>query len=183
MILMMKKVLTLRPRERRLALIAGVLIGCGGLISGVVHPLWERGRDLRVHVQTQSEKLRSISRLLASSATIERAYQETAPYLELTDDDQVQRASLAELEALSRQSGIKLNLKPHPLKREERTSRFDVDVDVEGSQQDLLVFLDSLLRLPRLMTIERVRIATVPARESILRANLAIQYLTVQPQK
>ena len=176
----LKKLLTLRPRERRLALIAGVLIGCWGLISGVVHPLWEQGRQLRVHVQSQSEKLRSISRLLASSATIERTYQQAAPYLELRDDEQVQRACLAELETLSRQSGMKLNLKPHPLRREERTSRFDVEVDVEGSQPDLLAFLDSLLQLPRLMTIDRVRVAAVPARESVLRANLAIQYFTVQ---
>ena len=177
---LLKKMLTLRPRERRLALIAGVLIGCWGLISGVVYPLWEQGRQLRVRVQSQSERLRSISRLLASSATIERIYQQAAPYLELRDGEQVQRACLAELETLSRQSGMKLNLKPHPLRREERTSRFDVEVDVEGSQQDLLTFLDSLLQLPRLMTIDRVRIATVPARESVLRANLAIQYFTVQ---
>ena len=178
--ILIKKMPALRPRERRLALIAGVFIGCWGLISGVAHPLWVRGRDLQAHMQTQSEKLRSISRLLASATTIERTYQQVAPYLELGDDDRVQRACLAELETLSRQSGIKLNLKPHPMRREERTSRFDVDVDVEGSQQELLAFLDTLLRLPRMMTIERVRIATVPARENVLRANLSVQYLTVQ---
>ena len=176
----LKKLLILRPRERRLALIAGVFIGCWGLIFGVAHPLWVRGRDLQAHAQTQSEKLQSISRLLASATTIEQTYQQMAPYLELGDDDRVQRACLAELETLSRQSEIQLNLKPHSMRREERTSRFDVDMDVEGSQQQLLTFLDALLRLPRLMTIERVRIATVPARASVLRANLSIQYLTVQ---
>lgn len=174
---------TLRPRERRLALIVGVFIGCWGLLAGVIAPLWERGRDLRVHMRTQSERLRSISRLLASAGTIERTYRQFAPYLESGDEDRLQRTCLAELESLSRQSGITLNLKPHPPRRDDRMSRFEVEVDAEGSQQALLVFLDALLRLPRLMTIERIRIATVPAKESLLRANLALQYVTLLPQK
>ena len=173
----------LRPRERRFSLIVAVAIGCYGLISGVIVPLWEQGKQLRTHTETQSEKLRSISRLLASAGTVEHWHQAFAPYLEREEEDRMQQTYLAELESLSRESGIALNLKPHSARQVDHASRFDVEVDAEGSQQQLLEFLDALLKLQRLMTIERIRIATVPAKESLLRATLALQYVSLSPQQ
>ena len=175
----MKGPLTLRPRERRLSLIAAVIISSWIVVSVLVQPLWDRTRELQLHVETQTEKLDALSRLLEQAPSIEREYQELSAYLEVEDDERAQGSFLNELEALSSRQHLKLSLKQRPIKREERVSRFEVEVDVEGSQDNLLAFLDALLGMPRLIAIERLRISSIPAKENVLRANLVIQKLTL----
>ena len=173
--------LALRPRERRLALVAAGAIGCWVALSWVVHPLWDRLRTLRLRMDTQTEKLAALSRLLEAAPAIEREYAAATPYLASGADRQAQERLLHELETLSRQTRVQLNLKPRPVKRDERGSRFEVELDVEGAQELLLAFLDALFQMPRLMTIERLRMFTAPANPSVLRANLVIQALAFTP--
>jgi hypothetical protein len=56
-------------------------------------------------------------------------------------------------------------------------------LDVEGPQQNLLAFLDALLAMPRLITIERLRLSTFASKERLLRANLIIQRVTFQQRE
>ena len=172
--------LTLHPRERRLALIALVTIGCWAFVSWLVQPLGRRIQTLRLRVDTQTEKLEALTRLFGVAPAIERSYARAATYLASTSDKEGQRSLLHELEALSQQAGVQLNLKPRPVKVEERMSRFEVELDVEGAQPNLLAFLDALLQMPRLMTIERLRMFTSPANTQVLRANLVIQAVTLR---
>ncbi len=176
----MKRAFTLHPREWRLALIAGVVIGCWSLVSWLIQPLWDRVRDLKTHVETQTEKLEKLGRLLEQAPTIDRQYQELVPYLETSETEQAREVFLNELEALSRSASLQLNLKPRPLKRESHLSRFEVELDVEGSQEQLMGFLDTLFTMPKLISIERLRISSMPAKENLLRANLVIQRVTLQ---
>ena len=169
----------LRPRERRLALIAAVVIVCWGFVAWMVEPLWQRLRILRARVAGQTEKVEALSHLLAQAPAIEREYQGLAPYLAGGEEAQVHDAFLNDLEALSRTLNLQLNLKPRPVKRDDQMSRFEVEVDLEGSQQGLLAFLDALFHMPCLMTIDRLRISTVPAKEQILRTNLVVSQLTL----
>jgi Tfp pilus assembly protein PilO len=173
--------MTLRPRERRLALLAAVLIGCWVLVTWLLQPLWERLRDLRLHVDTHTGKLDALQRLLTQGPSIEREYAALSGYLQAGDEAHAQGSLLSELEALSRRSGVQLNLKPRPGRGDDRVSRFEVELDVEGSQQGLMAFLDELLRLPRLVTIDRLRIATVVAKPDVLRASLILSQLSLQP--
>lgn len=176
----MKRVAGLRPGERRLAFMAGAIIGCWVLVSWVVQPLWDQARELRLQVETQQQKLEAISHLLEQGPSVERRYQRLAPYLEPEDDERTQGSFLNELEALSQRSGVQLNLKPRPVKREDRVSRFEVELDVEGSQAGLMGFLDALLGMPKLLSIERLRLSTVPTKENWLRVNIVIQKLTLR---
>ena len=165
-----------RPRERRLALMAAMVLLSWGVVSWIVQPLWDRVHDLRLHVDTQLEKLEAVSRLLSQEPSVARRHQALASHLHVESDE---GSLLHELEALSSQSNLKLNLKPHPLKAEDRVSRLEVELDVEGSQEKLLAFLDALLGLPRLVAIERLRISSIPTKEQQLRASLLIQQLTL----
>ena len=176
----MSALTSLQPRERRLALIAAVLIGCWILLGGLLQPLWERVRALHSTVETQHQKLEGVSRLLDRAPAIERRFQAAAGYLERGDDEQAQSMLLNELESLSRNTGVRLNLKPRPVSPEGRASRFEVELDAEGSQANLLGFLDALFRMPKLLTIERMRISTVPVKPDVLRATVVLQKLTVQ---
>jgi Tfp pilus assembly protein PilO len=168
----------LAPRERRLAFVAAGFIGCWVVVSWILQPLWERAGESRLRVRTQTEKLQAIGRLLAQGPAIEREYEGLAGLLEPADDEGAHAAFLSELEELSRRSNLQLSLKPRPLKQDERTSRFEVELDVQGSQQHIMAFLDQLLRMPRLIAIDRLRISGVPAKEDLLRVNVVIQKLS-----
>ena len=174
----MKRGLTLRPQELRLALIAAGVIGCWAVVSWLVQPLWERVRDLRGHVQDQSERLAALTQMLAESQSADSRHALLAEYLKAEDDESAQGSFLNALEALARQTTLQLNLKPRPGKRDGRVTRFEVELDVEGPQQQLMGFLDALLQMPRAIAFERLRISAVPAKHDVLRANLVIQKLT-----
>ena len=176
----MKGLPVLRPGERRLALIAAVVIGCWVVVSWIVQPLWDRVQDLRVRVTAQTEKLEAFNRLVSQASSIERDYQRVAGYLETQDAEEAQGAFLNELATLSRNAGLEPNLKPKTVQRDERLTRYEVELDVEGSQEKLLSFLDALFRMPRLIAIERLRLSIVPAKEQVLRASLVIQKLSLK---
>ena len=173
----MKMPLVLRPRERRLAFVATVIIATWGAVSWGVQPLWDKTRELKDHLETQTGRLNAVGDLLEHAAAIDEEHQQIAPYL--SQEDEEGSAFLHALEAISRRASVQLNLKPHPVKREERLSRFEVELDVEGAQDRLLAFLDELLRMPTLLTIERLRISSVSGKERSLRANLVVQKLTL----
>ena len=173
----MKPLPSLRPRERRLALMAAMVLLSWGVVSLVVQPLWDRVHELQLHVDTQLEKLEAVNRLLAQEPSVVRRHHVLASHLHVESDE---GSLLHELEALSSQSKLTLNLKPHPLKAEDHVSRLEVELDVEGSQEKLLAFLDALLGLPRLVAIERLRISSIPTKEHQLRASLLIQQLTLR---
>lgn len=177
----MRPFTTLRPRERRLTIVAGVLIGCWLLLSLLVQPQWDRVHELHLQVETHTEKLEALNRLFTKADAIEQEYQGVSGYLTAADAEQAHGAFLGELEALCRQSNLQLNLKPRPLVREERLSRYDVELDVEGSQADLLSFLDALLAMPRLIAIERLRLSSIPTKADALRASLLVQQLALKP--
>ena len=175
------KPLVLRPRELRLALMASALILCWAFVAIHLQPLWDRVQELHRHIETQQEKLTALGRLLAQAPTVEHHHEGVTIYLEAEDDEQARQSFLNELEALSRGASLQLNLKPRAVKRDGRLSRFDIELDAEGSQQNLMSFLDALVSLPRLITIERLRISGVPTKRDLLRANLVIQKLTLHP--
>ena len=176
----MSALTSLQPRERRLALIAAVLIGCWVLLGGLLQPLWERVRALHASVETQHQKLEGVSRLLDRAPAIERRFQAAAGYFERGTDEQAQSAFLNELESISRTSDVRLNLKPRSASPDGLLSRFEVELDAEGSQSSLLSFLDALLKMPKLLTVERMRIATVPAKQDLLRATVVLQKLSLR---
>ncbi len=170
----------MRPREQRLALIAAGVIGCWVATRWVLQPLWGHVVDLRLHVESQTERFDALSRLVAQAPSIERAYEALTPYFETQPDEDTQRAFLSELERMARSAGIQLNLKPRPLQQTEHGSAFEVEVDVEGAQRACLSFVDAVLGMPAFMTIDRLRLLTVPAQTGTVRVNLVVQRLLVR---
>ncbi|PIQ84115.1 MAG: hypothetical protein COV75_03900 [Candidatus Omnitrophica bacterium CG11_big_fil_rev_8_21_14_0_20_63_9] len=168
----------MKPRERRLALIAGVLIGCWVIVSLLIQPLGERTQALGERIQTDAEKLSGLQSMLLRQVTIERRYARAAAYLSYASAEEDHREFLDVLEELSRTAELKLNLKPRPARLDGRLVRMEIELDVEGSQANLLVFLDQLLRMPKLLVIERLRISVIPTRTDTLRANLVVQALS-----
>ena len=167
-----------RPRERRLAIVAGVLSGCWAVLALAVQPLWDLGQDVAGRVQAQRQKLEAVSRLLAQQPAADARAQLLAAFLSQDAAEGGAASFLNELESLSRSAGVTLNLKPRPAVRDGRMSRMEIELDLEGSQQGLLGFVDALLRAPHLLTVERLRMSTIPAKPELLRANVVIHQLS-----
>lgn len=167
----------MRPRERRLTLIAGVLILCWAVVSWMIQPLWSTTRAIQQDVAMQAEKLEALDRLMDQTPAVERAYETLAPYLEAAGGEASEASLLATLEELSRSANLQLNLKPRSPRQDERLRRFEVEVDVEGPQEKLLGFLDAVLSMPRLIAVERLRLSSVPTNTQVLRANVVLQQL------
>ena len=94
--------MTLRPRERRLALIASILIGVWAVVAWCIQPLWERVRDVGVNVGMRTEKLSAMTRLLEQTPQIARDYQTYRAYLEPGEGEAVGRALFQEVNLIAR---------------------------------------------------------------------------------
>lgn len=175
----MKLVWKMRPAEHRLALIAAGLIACWGLVSGVLQPQWDRLSDLALNLDTHTQRYQAFANLFAQAPEVEARHEQVRAYLESAQAEGAQDRLLVELEQLSRESHVLLNFKPRPIKTEKNASRYELEMDLEGAQNDLMSFLDGLFRLPRLFTVERLRLSTIPTRAEVLRANLVIQHVTL----
>ena len=166
---------SLKGNERRLAVIAAAAIGSWVVLSWGLQPLWTHAADLRLETESQTERLMKLTRLIQEAPAIEQDYSAVASYFSPQSGEQAHRAFLAELENLTRDAGLHMNLKPRTGKQETHQSRFEVELEVSGSQPQLMQFMDSLLALPRLVTIERLRIASMPSSQDTVRAQLVLQ--------
>lgn len=169
----------LQPRERRLALGAGIVMVSWAMVSWLLQPLWNQADALRGEVESQTEKLDALSQLLAQRPAVTQAYDRIAAYVQPPDGG-AQAMLLTELESLSRQSDVRLNLKPRPAQRDAHTERLEIEVDIEGSQASVLGFLDNVLKMPRLVSVDRLRVSSVPARANLVRANVVLQHITLR---
>ncbi len=179
----MTPAISLRPRERRLVIVAAAVTGCWAVVSIVVQPLWDQGQDLQRRVEVQSQKLQALNGLMAQAPSVERRYHAVTAAFQVMDAEPAgvaQRTLLDELEQISRQTNVILNLKPRPMKPDDRISRFEVELDAEGAQATLLAFLDALLAMNRLLEVERLHLATIPAKTDRLRATVVLHHLTFQ---
>jgi Tfp pilus assembly protein PilO len=175
----MNRWLTFSGRERRLSLVAGVLCGSWLLVTWGVQPLWQRSEDLRQHVERQSERLHGIARLLGHAQTIEEHRQQLGAYFTAGADEET-RALLTQLETLSRTSDVRLNLKPRAAQASVLKGRVEVELEVEGAQPAILRFIDGLTAMPRLITIDQLRLMHAPTKDRILRASFVIQQVLVR---
>ncbi|MBI2885559.1 MAG: hypothetical protein HYY15_05250 [Candidatus Omnitrophica bacterium] len=166
----------LQPRERRLGLLAAIIIGGWMLLAGVVEPLWHDVRAATSLVEARTEKLQALNRLMEEAPAIEREYRAAAPYV--TAEEQGIDAVLSELEALSRNVALPLSLKPRQAPGAAGTGR-EVELEIEGPQEQVLRFVDGLFGMNRLLVIERVQLSSVPMADRELRASLLVQVLRV----
>ena len=167
------------PRERYLAILALGIVGFWLAGSRWIQPLWDQIQGLEVELQARTEKLQALHRLLAQKSTIESDYDHLALYLHPQDASTLTGDWLEELESLSRASDLSLSLKPLPLRLETPLIRFTVELELEGSQEHLLTFLDQLLKVEALVRVEQLRLAMIPDKPGLLRATLIIQRLMV----
>ncbi len=165
----------LQPREQRLLSIAGCLIGAWAIMSFVVHPLWSKSGSLDEEIESKSQKLVALRKVLGDSEYISKEYAALEAYKGSAESETSRRAFLDAIEALSRRAQLQLSLKPRNTKKADETGIFEVEFEVQGGQSQIMSFLDALVSMQELLSVERLRIAHANTRESTLRAGLVVQ--------
>jgi hypothetical protein len=171
---------TLQPRERRLALIAGVVIGCWVLLVYLVQPLWARTQELNERVRQETERLEAMSSLVERAGPAQEAYLAVAPLLGQGEAGANAAFFLNALESMAQSAGVRLNIAPRSSVSADGVSRSNVELDAEGEQQNIIAFLDAVLTMPALASIERLRVSMAPGKSDLLRANLLVQHIQLQ---
>ena len=169
----------LQPRERRLAMIAGVLIGCWLMLSWLLQPLWVRVRELNERVGQERDRLEAMTGLAERAGPAQQAYQEIAPLIGQGGETD-QALFLNALETMAQSAGVRLNIAPRSAVTADGLSRSNVELDAEGDQQHVIAFLDAILTMPALATVERLRLSMVPGKSDMLRASLLLQHIQLQ---
>lgn len=165
----------LKHREQRLLLVAACLIGAWVLVTWVVKPLWSSGGGMTGEIESKHDKLEALRSILSDAGYIEKEYEALETYQPGAGGEISRRDFLDAIENLSRQSQLKLSLKPRDTRRAEETGIFEVEFEVEGGQDQIMEFLDSFVTMPDLISIERLRIAHANVRESTLRAGVVVR--------
>lgn len=170
----------LLPREQKLALAAMVLIAIWVIVSWVGAPLVDRFTQLQQQTSLSRKRLLRLRELAGHTPAIEQAYAAYARYRDKTPDESAQSAFLSELEESARSGGLSLSLKPRPLQHDGEVSRFGVELDLEGTQNAVLAFLDRLLSHPSLIELERLRLSGTVSTTRPLKANLVVTKVLVR---
>ena len=172
----------LSARERKLALLVGIGAPLWGLVNGVGLPLWDRLTQLDQQAQAAQRKLDRLVELAARKPAIERAYGEHADLFVSAEEsmEHIQRAFLDDLERLARAEQLQIDLRPKLVQDHRQVSRISVEVTIEATQEAALAFVDQVLKLPRLVELERLRIATTVSQERPLRVNLIVNHVVIR---
>ena len=167
-------------RETALAWAAAMIIICWVGLSLVGEPLWKRSADLERQMMVAQKKLERLQQLAARQGAIEQAVRAWSQFWSDQPDEQLQQEYLEELERLAATKDLHLNVKPHPIRRQGEVSRFEVELEVESSQEQLLAFLDQLLAHPSLLELDRLRISSTASKDHPLKADCVISKVVIK---
>ena len=169
-----------KTHERMLAAMAVVVIAGAILGVWVIEPLIGKIGQARSEIEGKKTKLESVKRLIGESTRVNQEYQALAEFYEDQTGGVAPHAILDEIETLSSQLNLQLNLKPRGLKHDEDMEYFEIELEVQGSQDPMMSFLDELLRLRTLMLVERLRVTNAPTREHKLQANILLRQVKLE---
>ena len=161
-------------RERTLAIATIAVLVTWVAVSGLALPFWERWNLLRQRAEGSQEKLARLNTLVDRRGSIERQFQRYGVFFSDQPDERLQSEFLDELERLAGAGNLQLDLKPRPVQHAGRLSRLTVELDVDGTQTDILGFLDQLLTSPSLIDLERFRLSTTTSPERPVQASLVL---------
>lgn len=167
-------------RERHLAIMTAALVATWLVVSWVVLPLWDRLSLLHQQGGGSEEKLARLQTLLHHRGDIERQYQQYTAYFSRDPDEVLHSAFLDELEELAGAEGLQINLKPQSVERDDRLNRVTVELDVDGTQEAILGFLERLLTAPQLMEVERFRVSTTASVDRPVQASVVVTKLVLR---
>ena len=164
----------LTDRERLMALAAALTLGSAVIAARVLGPMWDHAQRLQAQVTRMSGQLHAAQRTSRAGAVGSEAAALIQQERLALQDPQPQLRLFEELDVLARQSGVRLDLRPSA------SEEPGVLAALEGGQAQVLAFLDAVMGMRRLISIEQVRLTGGGGAAGSVRMELALQLASLE---
>ena len=164
----------LTDRERLMALAAVLVLGSAVIAARVLGPMWDRAQRLQAQVTRMSSQLQAAQRVSHAGGVGSEAAALIQQERLALQDPQPQLRLFEELDVLARQSGVRLDLRPSA------SEGLGVQAALEGGQAQVLAFLDAILGMRRLISIEQARLTGGGGAAGSVRMELALQLASLE---
>ncbi len=167
----------LKPREKKiLYVVVGLLVVLLGY-HGVWNPLNDKIASLDDEIFKMEMRVRKAKILVRQKTDVAEAAKKYTNLDQLnagTDEEETAKL-LSLIEETARAKSCSLSdVKPEPVKADKWIKRFQVDLNVEGSLEQLVNFIYELEHSPQLLKIERVSMSMKEDKSTNLRAQLTV---------
>jgi len=170
-------------KKERIGLIAAIVVTGLVLIDRVViSPIGGRIQRINQEIKFSEKKLSRDLRNMNNKGLIESEYRKYKNYVRKTsasDEEDVANV-LGEIEGLARSSGVSLvDIKPLVPKQTDFYKEYAIEVEVEGSMEQIVTFLHSLNNSAQLLRAVKLRIGLKDKESTAIKASLLVTKISI----
>jgi Tfp pilus assembly protein PilO len=170
-------------KKEKIGLIAAVIAIAIMLIDRlVISPISNRIQRIDQEIKFSENKLSRDLRNINNKELIESEYKKYRGYVKRTSasDEEDVANILGEIEGLARSSGVSLvDIKPQAPKQADFYKEYPIEVEVEGSMEQIVTFLHDLNNSTQLLRAVKLRIGLKDRESSIIKASLLVTKISI----
>ncbi len=172
----------LSKAQRAGLIAAGVVIIAVFIDRLVVSPMGEKFQRVGQQIAASEKKLSHDLRNIHNKDFIESEYKKYKSFVKksaASDEENVSNM-LAEIEGLARAAGVNLiDMKPQASKQIDFYKEYAAEVTIEGSMEQVVVFLHKLNNSPQLLRAVRLRFGMKEKESSVVKAFMLVTHISV----
>ncbi|MCX5678722.1 MAG: type 4a pilus biogenesis protein PilO [Candidatus Omnitrophica bacterium] len=170
-------------KKEKIGLMAAIVVIALMLIDRlVISPIGNRIQRIDQEIKFSEKKLSRDLRNMNNKDIIEREYKKYKNYVKkssVSDEEDVANI-LGEIEGLARSSSVSLvDIKPQAPKRADFYKEYAIEVEVEGSMEQVITFLHDLNSSAQLLRAVKLRIGLKDKELSAIKASLLVTKISI----
>lgn len=171
----------LKPRERLMVIVTGVVAGLCLFYRAAVVPAAERLEHLREQVTLKTKQLAADRRSVAQRDAVFKAYERYAHLMQAVGTDEEETSKLLSTVAdLAKAAGVTaVNLKPRPTETSGLAKRYLVDIETESTLEMLTRFIYAIEQSAQPLTVDRLDAKQEEKPDAPLKCTLRISRIAI----
>jgi len=169
-------------RERTLVIGVASLVFASLLYIFLVEPVIKRYGGTGEQIEAKRLKLKKASKLLKQKEQVSSLFQELSGIVKSGQGSQEEEMAelLSEIENLARESNIRISgMKPLSIKEISFYKKYTVEIDSEGSIEELMKFLHAVQASPQVLKVEQLELTSKSGAQGSLKVSLLINKLLI----
>ena len=166
------------PREKNIAVFTGLALSLFLVDAAIVRPLKNGLTSLNEKISIQEKKTLHQIRSLAQKPQIDTSYIKILDSIEIPkdSDEEIRTGMLRDIEQFARSSNLYLSeVKPQVSIEKGDYDEFSVRMQVDGTLEELMMFLSELVRTKKLYAVDTLRMTPHPDDYNKIRATIALK--------
>jgi Tfp pilus assembly protein PilO len=161
---------------------AGVVVMAVFVDQLIISPTGAKFRGMRQKIAASEKKLSHDLRNINNKALIESEYKSYANFVKKGAASEEENVSnmLAEIEGLARTAGVNLvDIKPQASKQVDFYKEYSAEVTIEGSMEQVVVFLHKLNSSAQLLRAVKLRFGIKQKESSLVKASMLVTNISM----